>query len=121
MNGHTIKVHRVVASTWIRNPLNKSTVNHINAVKDDNQISNLEWSTKEEQTAHAIANGLMKTLRGEAATQSILNDKLVRRIRQLKHDDPTLSSTKIAAMLPVKVTHYAVKDVLAGRSWKHVV
>lgn len=42
-------VHRIVASTWIPNPENKPTVDHINRVRTDNRVENLQWSTSKEQ------------------------------------------------------------------------
>lgn len=42
-------VHRIVASTWIPNPENKPTVDHINRVRTDNKVENLQWSTSKEQ------------------------------------------------------------------------
>ena len=50
-NGEDITrlVHRLVAITFIDNPENKPTVNHIEHGRSDNHISNLEWATYKEQ------------------------------------------------------------------------
>lgn len=42
-------VHRLVALTYIPNPDNKLTVDHINRNRLDNRVENLRWATKEEQ------------------------------------------------------------------------
>jgi len=48
----TFRVNRLIALTFIDNPMNKETVNHINGDKLDNRVSNLEWATKQEQAIH---------------------------------------------------------------------
>jgi hypothetical protein len=47
-------IHRVVAKTFLVNPLNKRTVNHKNGNKTDNRVQNLEWSTDSENNQHAF-------------------------------------------------------------------
>lgn len=54
----TLMVHRLVGFAFIKNPNNKPCINHKDGIKDNNNLSNLEWVTKSENTRHAHSIGL---------------------------------------------------------------
>lgn len=56
-------IHRIVATLFIPNPYNKKCVNHINGIKADNRVENLEWVAHSENTIHAYKNGLWENQR----------------------------------------------------------
>ena len=54
------QMHRLVAAAFLPFDATRPFVNHINGVKDDNQLSNLEYVTRSENALHAYATGLAK-------------------------------------------------------------
>lgn len=50
-------IHRIVAISFIKNPLKKSRVNHIDNNPKNNKVENLEWVTDLENFRHQINQG----------------------------------------------------------------
>ena len=57
--------HRIIAETFLELVEGKDQVNHINGIKTDNQVSNLEWCTPSENQYHSSRIGLKKPLTKE--------------------------------------------------------
>jgi YesN/AraC family two-component response regulator len=85
-----VGIHRLVASAFVDNHLEKSTVNHLDGNKKNNRVKNLEWATNKEQTKHAYENNLMK-VRGN----TLYDVEFKKEITQF-HKDTNLSFNKIA-------------------------
>jgi len=65
------RLHRLVALAFLDNPEGLNVINHLNEVKTDNRLENLEWTTSGENSAYSLAatyeitspTGLLNTFR----------------------------------------------------------
>lgn len=72
-----MRVHRLVALTFLNNPENKPYVNHIDGNKANNKVENLEWVTPSENIQHAVQMGVMGNHRKKSVVQYNLNGELL--------------------------------------------
>lgn len=56
----TTLVHRVVAKALIPNPWRKPYVNHLDCVRINNRVENLEWCTPAENSWHGVEFGRIR-------------------------------------------------------------
>ena len=110
-----IRWHRLIAQTFLPNPLELPFVNHLNGKKLDNRIQNLEWCTAQRNVQHAFDTGLMS--KGSKSVHSLLTEQEVLEIKILLKSN-RLTFEKIAQLYGISVG--AIEKIFTGRSWKDV-
>ena len=109
-------VHRLVAKAFIKNSENKKDINHINCVKTDNRVENLEWATRSENIRHALENNLVDSAKGSRHGMSILKEEDVIKIRSL---GDKYTKKELAEMFGVG--RRSINEILNKKSWKHIL
>ena len=113
------RVHRVVALAFIDNPDNLETVNHINGVKTDNRVENLEWMNRTEQLQHAYDLGLKVAPRGIESCNASFTEEEVRYIRKVcKKGSRKLGTSALARQFNVHDT--TIGDVVNFKTYKNI-
>lgn len=112
----TKSVHRLILETFCPTEDNSLQVDHINGIKTDNRLENLEWVTSKENTRRAYSLGLakVKDQDGEKNHMSKLKTEDVKNIIcNLLH---THSDTEIGKMY--SVARRTINDIRNKRTWK---
>lgn len=109
----TFTIHRLIATQFINNPLNKPQVNHIDGNKLNNNINNLEWATSKENVNHCTK--ILKHNIGELGGTSVLNSKQVLEICEL-----LLLKSQIKIAKQYNVSICAINSIASGRTWTHL-
>ena len=110
-----VKIHRLVAEYFVKNPNKYNEVNHIDGVKTNNYFKNLEWCTHKQNMGHASENGLYVT--GEAHRSSILKSSDIGNIKRLRYDEklPIMWIAKI-----YDVSYTTIHKVVHNITWKQL-
>ena len=123
-NKKVYTIHRVVAICFLPNEDLSLEVNHKDGNKLNNNVENLEWCTKLENIAHAVANNLWKTdnqkaaATGERNTQNVLLESEVLLIRELYSNG--LTPCTIWKKFSNKISRTTIYDIIKRRSWIHI-
>jgi hypothetical protein len=107
-------VHQLVLKAFVDKPKDKKCVNHINGIKTDNNVNNLEWCTQKENIIHAHNNGLCSDKKGTFNGRALLTEKQVLEIRN--------SNIKPLRLLAEKynVSWSCISGIIKRKTWNHI-
>lgn len=108
-----IRVHRVVALTFIKNTYNKPCVNHKDTDKSNNKVSNLEWVTYKENMEHACKNNINAKKEKQGLSKLTINDVIS--IRKL-YKTGNYSQRKLAEKF--NVCQRTISMIVNNITWK---
>jgi len=118
-NKKIFRLHKAVAETFIPNPDNKKTVNHIDGNKQNNLVENLEWATYSENTKHAFNTGLATPVRGTDSPFSKLTKEDIIYIRENYIPNDHKYGTR-ALGRKFNVDHETIRDVINHNTYVNV-
>lgn len=128
-NDHSIQKHRLIWMIYNNTTIpNNMQINHINGIKCDNNISNLELVTNSQNTKHAYDVGLAKItnetkkkisikVSGERNTNAKLTNVQVANLR-VNFAKGIISIQEIQSQFDL--SRRSVENMLLGRSYKDV-
>lgn len=113
-------VHRLVACVFISNPENKPQVNHIDGIKSNNHIDNLEWCTQSENGFHAYKTGLSKPILGANHHAVKINENIARNVKKLLETRINNKPSLRQIAKDLGISRSCVREIHENKSWKYV-
>lgn len=109
--------HRVVAEVFLEKKDETNVVNHKDGDKLNNNVGNLEWTTRSENTKHAVETGLFKAANGVNAHCSKLTEDQVIEIRKL-YKETKITQNELGRIYNLNPS--SISDIVNRVSWKHI-
>ena len=109
-------VHRLVATAFLGDPTKELPhVNHIDTIRSNNVVTNLEWTDRSGNMKHAYKMGTRSAI-GEASSRTKLTNQNVLEIRRLASEGKTRS--ELAGLFAM--TRGGIDSIVRRVNWKHL-
>lgn len=105
------RVHRLVLAAFAAP--SDQFINHIDGIKTNNRVDNLEYCTAKENGAHASMMGLIPM--GERSHLAKLQELDVKEIIRLRN-----TATRRQLARRFGVCRQTIDHIMTGRTWKHI-
>ncbi len=104
----TTYLHRIIAEVFVeKEKPNYNVVNHINGIKTDNRIENLEWTSSSQNNIHALDNFLRETRKN-------ISIEFIEKVKELRNNG--FKNYEIANQL--NSTTSIIQGITSGRTYK---
>jgi predicted P-loop ATPase len=107
-------IHRLVASIYLSNENGYNQVNHINGIKNDNRVENLEWCTNSLNQIHAQKTHLKSN--GNELWNGKFSKEQIAKIKEMKSNG--ILQYKIAEIMGT--TKGTISEILSGKRYKYI-
>ena len=113
---HQFQAHTLIAKVFLPNPEEKPVVNHIDGVKTNNVVGNLEWNTYAENAQHAHDTKLNKSAKAVCQV-SLADSEVIQTFTSIK------SASKNTGVCYSTIAKVAMKGrgQAGGYFWKYDV
>lgn len=111
--GRTVRIHRLVAKTFLDNPSYLTDVNHKDGDKSHNSVDNLEWCDRGFNIKHAYDTGLREIKRGADSPNTKLTLEDAQYIYDHYQTDGYNSNTKELAE-QFGLTPQSIRTIIRG-------
>lgn len=113
----TYSVHRLIAQAFIANETNLPVVNHIDGNKQNNNVSNLEWTSMQGNAVHARNMGLISYARGMHTKNGKFTPDTIIEIRNL-FNKGVHSQYELAKIYDV--SRSAIQQIVTNKTYAYV-
>jgi hypothetical protein len=115
IDGKGLRIHRLIAETFIPNPLDLTHIDHRNNEQLDNRVENLQWITHGDNVRKAYKDGLVPILKGiQIGGAKLTEDEA----HAIKYNHPNLGHAEVARMY--NCDRHTAQRIRVGRTWKHI-